>query len=535
MPAASSIRTRTPWWDALASNPAMLWALILGLLALRLLWQWFSPYTLIEDEAHYWEWARRLDWSYYSKGPGVAWVIWASTRVFGDTEFAVRLPAAVSTALGMLAVARTTKMLTGDQRLAFVSAILYNAVPGFAVTAMLMTIDAPYIACWAWASHFALSAMMRDRQRHWVWFGLFIAIGFLFKYTILMLLPSVLFAMWCARRDRARIAPRWFVLGLLVSLLGLIPVGIWNAQHDWATVRHLMGHLGLPGGDTENTAAGMREPWTIVWMLEYIGLQILVGGPVIALSVLAWINTRKQHNERMHAMARVCIAMAMPLLALYLLVSLLTQTEGNWAMAAFVTLIPPAAWCVLDGVTRVDHPIKFFWGAAMFVFIGVLLLFPGAHTLAKLPLLGKYIPIYRMTGMRAHALDAQRELDEIADETGQQPFVVTNHYGRASQLAFYLPGHPVVYCSSAHIGGRKTQYDEWEETDLGNPKTLERLLGRPALMFGGPPRHWESAFDSIKDIGKLDNEPKSRGTTYIGLGFRGFKDWEPNPKKDSTP
>jgi hypothetical protein len=31
-----------------------------------------SPLDLAPDEAHYWDWSRHLDWSYYSKGPLVA-------------------------------------------------------------------------------------------------------------------------------------------------------------------------------------------------------------------------------------------------------------------------------------------------------------------------------------------------------------------------------------------------------------------------------------------------------------------------------
>ena len=30
------------------------------------------PLDLAPDEAHYWDWSRHLDWSYYSKGPLVA-------------------------------------------------------------------------------------------------------------------------------------------------------------------------------------------------------------------------------------------------------------------------------------------------------------------------------------------------------------------------------------------------------------------------------------------------------------------------------
>ncbi|MBN2445977.1 MAG: hypothetical protein JXO22_04595, partial [Phycisphaerae bacterium] len=39
---------------------------------------------LAGDEAHYWEWSRRLDLSYYSKGPLVAYIIHAGRYLFGS-------------------------------------------------------------------------------------------------------------------------------------------------------------------------------------------------------------------------------------------------------------------------------------------------------------------------------------------------------------------------------------------------------------------------------------------------------------------
>src|SRR5712672_3145144 len=61
------------------------------------------PLDLAPDEAHYWDWSRHLDWSYYSKGPGVAWLIRLSCELFGELSVmltgnemvAVRLPAVV--------------------------------------------------------------------------------------------------------------------------------------------------------------------------------------------------------------------------------------------------------------------------------------------------------------------------------------------------------------------------------------------------------------------------------------------------------
>ena len=51
------------------------------------LWYLHQGYLeLSPDEAHYWEWSRRLDWSYYSKGPFVAYLIALSTALGGATD-----------------------------------------------------------------------------------------------------------------------------------------------------------------------------------------------------------------------------------------------------------------------------------------------------------------------------------------------------------------------------------------------------------------------------------------------------------------
>jgi 4-amino-4-deoxy-L-arabinose transferase-like glycosyltransferase len=526
------IMNSTPWWNAIAKAHSMVWVIILVILALRILWQYFSPYTLIEDEAHYWEWSRHLDWSYYSKGPGVAWIILASTQILGTSEFAIRIPAAIAAAVGTYAVAKTTKDHFDDQRLVFISAILFACVPGFAVAAMVMTIDSPYIACWALASLFALRAILKGSNASWIHFGVWIAIGFIFKYTILLLLPGVLLAMLVTKNHRPKINPRFLTLSLLIALVGFLPVVIWNAGHDWATVRHLLGHLGVHGGDTEPTAAFGREPWTIMWMLEYIGLQILVGGPVALLALFAWINAKKHANKETQLVIKAMIALGAPILAFYFLISLKAQTEGNWAMGGFVTLIPPAAWAALDGVRRRDHPVKFAWGAAIFMGVAILLLFPGAHWLSSRPFVGKYVPLYRMVGMRELAQETQIIIDQLKESTGLEPLVMSEHYGKASQLAFYLDGRPTVYTTSAQVGGRKTQYDMWTQTDLSNPETLAPLLGRPGILFGGRPDQWSYAFDELTDIGPLEHEPKHHRTTYTGINFHTFSSWTPPTKHD---
>src|SRR5690606_17747302 len=138
------------------------------------------------------------------------------------------------------------------------------------------------------------------------------------------------------RRGRLDTAARpwaWAVGGAAVALLGLVPVVVWNAQRGWSRLRHLLGHLGLPGGDLppEQTNQGVwvYEP---LWTLELVGTQIVLIGLVLLLIIagvrLAMVE-RREGGSRWPAKLFLMLC-AVPILVFYLGVSFVTDVEGNW-------------------------------------------------------------------------------------------------------------------------------------------------------------------------------------------------------------
>src|SRR5438552_6577273 len=117
-------------WSLLGT--AWPWRLLAGLLvlaaaALRLTYLASDcPLDLAPDEAHSWDWSRHLDWSYYSKGPLVAWIIRASCEIFGNWSvsligsemLAVRLPAVLCGTLLLLSLYILTVQVFASERLA---------------------------------------------------------------------------------------------------------------------------------------------------------------------------------------------------------------------------------------------------------------------------------------------------------------------------------------------------------------------------------------------------------------------------------
>src|SRR5215813_15117964 len=70
------------------STTRAVWLFVIALTVIRL--SMLASTDLEFDEAHYWMWSERLAPAYFSKGPGIAFAIRASTTLFGATEFGVR-------------------------------------------------------------------------------------------------------------------------------------------------------------------------------------------------------------------------------------------------------------------------------------------------------------------------------------------------------------------------------------------------------------------------------------------------------------
>jgi len=522
-------------------------ALAIGLFAVRMAYLvWWCPYTLIEDEAQYWEWSRRLDWSYYSKGPGIAWTIAAATRVFGDSEWAVRLPSALALLVTSLAGAGLAKDTLREARAPFFAVATINLVPLLQSSGLLMTIDMPYAACWTVAAWAFWRGIDRGSGIALAVAGAALAAGFLFKYTALMLLPGLVLFVLIERR---RIAPPKFGWGLLAAALftlGLIPVLVWNAQHGWPTVKHLLGHMGMPGGDRPVLPGAKPWSYSPLWMLEYIGAQIGLAGPVLllALNEFAYARRRRAEDPRRWRGVMYLVLCAAPLWVMYLCVTVAAPAQQNWSMAAYTTLAALGAGAVVRGmdefraklaawraipeprpragflVRRPETGVQVLWHVAMVYGVVSGVGFLRADLLTRAPWIGPAIPLHRLMFARERAAEVSALLDRLGEQGTGEPFVLAHHYGVAAQLAFYLPGRPVTYCSSAYDGGRRTQYDFFPDTDLD--RVTPRLLGRPAVMLGGVGEDWGIVFQRVEVIGKLKGDRKDDRPAFLGHGFKGF-------------
>jgi hypothetical protein len=502
------------------------------------------PIDLSGDEAQYWDWSRNLDWSYYSKGPLVAYIIRASCNLFGETMPAVRYPALALGVLTSIVTFLFTRKLFGSDRLALGAVLLNHFVPMFVAGSVLMTIDPPYFLCWALCTYFAGIAIFDGKSWPWIFVGVFAGIGFLAKYAILLWYVGLIVYLLVDPLSRKRLRSPGPWVAFAISLLFTTPVIVWNAQHGWASVKHVAHQTGASGGALSRGN-----------FFEFIGSQVAVVGPVLAViivcAVIYAIRSRapegessaeptsrdgeaarreprppESQSESRRAIYLVCIGLTF--FAFNLIISFVTKVQVNWPAPAYFTLMILSAWFLstrLRDVRTWRRWRGWFWGT---IVLG-LIMTPIVHDPSVLfPLVTKFNQIFH-TKIPPASIDPSAKLrgwaqlgNEVSVELrqlGERPFVLCDDYMQTAEMAFYVEGQPKTYYAGSYYADAKrfTQYDMWPDRRLDQPE----LVGRNAIYVGKGgdiPAEIPAAFERVE---RLPEIPVIAG----GATVKTFKIW----------
>jgi undecaprenyl-diphosphatase len=497
------------------------------------------PLDLSGDEAHYWDWSRNLDLSYYSKGPLVACLIRASCAIFGDTMWAVRLPALVlGVATSLVTYSLTLKLFRSD-RLALGAMVLNHIVPMFVAGSLLMTIDPPFFFCWALATY--LLALVLFDGRRWLWpaVGVVVGVGFLAKYAMFLWLPTALLVLWLdGERGRRELrACRGWLIATAIALLFTTPVIVWNARHGWVSLMHVGKQTGTAGGGGLGGA-----PLRIIEFLA--GQAAVVGPPLVVMMVAAGFYARRLRRNVPEGeetrRAGFLLWVALPFFVLATLVNLRAKAQLNWPAPAYFTLMILVAWYLS---TRLRSPQTWrpwrpwFYPAVAFG----LLMMPVAHNFELVypligwadrtvtrPWFGKELsirqldPTVKLRGWEELGQYASKQLDTLRPGA----FILCEDYQQTSELAFYAAGQPKTYYFGSYLRERTkrhSQYDLWLDRSL-DPKDNPALLGKDAVYVGYPKPELTEAFERVEELPLFDIERRgAKIRTFRVSRCYGFK------------
>src|SRR5438105_699644 len=207
------------------------WFFIIAITSLRL--TLLGTTDLEFDEAHYWMWSQRLEPAYFSKGPGVAFAIRASTMIFGDNEFGVRFFSPLLGAGTSLLLFYLGRRMFNAQT-ALWTVIGLNGTPIFNLGAFLMTIDPLSLFFWVAAMFSFWRVVETSPKFSWAWplTGALIGLGFLCKYTNVFQVLSIIVIL--AFIPKLRVEFRWpgsYLMLLIFVVFSVSPVSV-NSPYD---------------------------------------------------------------------------------------------------------------------------------------------------------------------------------------------------------------------------------------------------------------------------------------------------------------
>jgi len=441
-----------PRWRVLALGVVVL------AFALRVIY--CGQVELLPEEAYYWNYSRHLDFGYLDHPPMVAWLIRMGTAAFGDTEFGVRAGALCCSAISTLFMYRLTRNLFGAPS-GLVAVALFQTLPFFFLTGMLLTPDAPLTAAWSATLYFLERALIGRKSAAWWGAGVCLGLGLQSKYTILLLGLSAFIFMLLDPQSR-RWLRRWEPYGAASLAVAIFsPVIVWNAQHEWASF-------------VFQTSRRLAEsPRFALHKLIAAALVLLTPTGLIATAVL--IGGRPPSAvapegslDRTRAWRFIQVSVLAPL-AVFTAFSLRHEVKLDWTGAPWVAVVPVLAFGIVHSGDNLTQGLRGWLRKAWPPTVTVMLLIYGAglyYLAIGIPALGysthtELIPVgWRDLGDRINAI-----ADDIGKAGEGPPLIVgMDRYAIASELAFYAPNRAksVAETSSAHLFGRVgLMYERW--------------------------------------------------------------------------
>ncbi len=420
------------------------WLWTIGFTVFRLIYS--GTFLLIPDETNYWQWSRYLDWGYHDQAPLIGWAIGLSTWIIGQTELAVRLPSVLSIGIASAYLVAISSRWMGP-RIALSTAILTQSILEFNVGGLLATPDGLQAAAWAGAAYHVARAYEADAWSQWLLGGIWFGLGMLSKFTMVVFLPGALLYGLFSEVHRRRLAGIRPYFGVFAGCLMFFPVILWNARHDWNSVRHVA------------SIGGVNEPFALhlKFLGDFLGSQAALLSPIVfILAIWAWIRVIRKDYPPGKWLYPYLFWTSFPMIAGFLLLSLHSRIYGNWPGAGYLTTaVLTAAYFGGQGTNAVGRRL-WNWGLGIAYAMTALVLIHAAWPILPIPV---------KMDRAAAEIAGWDDLGQAAGKLGGQmpdphrTFIFGLDYQMASELAFYTPGQPRTL--SINRWNRPNVYDYW--------------------------------------------------------------------------
>jgi hypothetical protein len=431
-----------------------------------------GKYDYHRDELYFRMLGQHPAWGYVDQPPFTPLLARLAIEVFGDTVWAIRVPAALLIGVAAVLAALIAREVGGGP-VAQTLAALGLAGPFPLIAGHVLLTATADVAVWLLVLLFAMRALLRDRPRYWLVVGLVVGLSLYNKHLVLLLLLALAGGL-LAVGPRGVLASGWLWAGVAIAVAVGLPNLLYQATNGFPQWE-MAGALAEDKGD---------EARVLLFPLQ-LGLVGLLVAPIWVAGLVTLFRDPRLRSIR-------ALAAAYPVMLVLLL---LIAGQPYYPMGLLLALyaigcVPAARW--LAG--RRGRQVLVAAGLVFNIAVAAVFALPivPADRLRDTPIPELNQVTRDQIGWPVYVRQVSTVYESLPAEDRSRAVIVTGNYGEAGAIDRYgrKYGLPTVYS---------------RQNELYHLRRPPESATVAIMVFEDDRQLLAASFDSCTEAAHLDN------------------------------
>ncbi|MDF1879760.1 glycosyltransferase family 39 protein [Sulfurimonas sp. MAG313] len=403
---------------------------------------------LYSDEAYYWIWSKKLDFSYFDHPPMVAYFI-KLTTLFSDEALFLRLPAALLVSATAYILYLLAKKIFDEQSAVYTFYVFISSIFILAGSTIIAP-DTPMMFFWALVLYSAYCYIEEDSKAHAILLGVSGGALLLSKYPGVLVLFTTLVYILMYKKELFKDKFLYIAMGLV--LLVFAPVLYWNYIHDFISFTFQLEH-----------GISKEKVFLADEFFNFIGAQLVLFHPFYLIPLFFFILRDKKRFEKKK------VYLLLPFLFVIVFFSYnaaFKEANAQWAAGAYLSA------AILFG-HYIHHYKVYKLLIAGLVFSSVVFI------LIKTPLGPNYVnPVTNLMSRLGKIDNFSQEINSLNLNLDKYDYIIIDDYHGSEIPYFFKKYKNVIVLANARFSNYNIwRYDE-NNVSLMSPLTKIPKLGK---------------------------------------------------------
>ena len=189
-------------------------------------------------------WGSNLDWGFNKHPPFSAFAVEFFFTIFGNNDWAYYLLSQIFVLITFYFVWKVSNELLQDKLYSLLSVFLLSGIYYYNYTTPEFNVNVSQLPFWTLSVYFFWKGINLNRNKDWILFGIFSALGFLSKYLFIYILLA-LFIFFISNFKKYKKSLNKYFFSIVISLALLTPHFFWLFENNFITIFYGLNRSGV--------------------------------------------------------------------------------------------------------------------------------------------------------------------------------------------------------------------------------------------------------------------------------------------------